>query len=192
MDIVADLQSAFLVLIAGFVIFRVIVRRDYRRRGRLTLLDSALEWLAILFWVYWTSVRLPAHWPAVRVTPIVAAVGWVLFVGGLLAMFASFFRLGVGRSHGLKVDGLRQSGPYRLTRNPQCVAFGVAMIGHTMLWPSWPAVGSLVLLAPLLHMMVLTEEEHLREVFGEEYERYCARVPRYVGISRGVQPSHAA
>jgi protein-S-isoprenylcysteine O-methyltransferase Ste14 len=192
MDIVADLQSAFLVLVAGFVIFRVIVRRDYRRRGRLTLLSSALEWLAILLWVYWAYVRLPAAWPAVRVAQVVAVVGWVLFAGGLLATFASFFRLGVGRSHGLKVDGLRQSGPYRLTRNPQCVAFGVAMIGHTMLWPSWQMVGSLVLLAAVFHMMVLTEEEHLLEVFGEEYERYRARVPRYVGISRGAQPSRAA
>jgi protein-S-isoprenylcysteine O-methyltransferase Ste14 len=30
------------------------------------------------------------------------------------------------------------------------------------------------------HLMVMTEEEHLREVYGEEYERYCERVPRYL------------
>ena len=29
--------------------------------------------------------------------------------------------------------------------------------------------------------MVLTEEEHLRRVFGEDYARYCDRVPRYLG-----------
>jgi protein-S-isoprenylcysteine O-methyltransferase Ste14 len=28
--------------------------------------------------------------------------------------------------------------------------------------------------------MVLTEEEHLRDVFGDEYARYCERVTRYI------------
>jgi len=36
----------------------------------------------------------------------------------------------------------------------------------------------------MLHMMVLTEEEHLRERFGVEYECYMEQVPRYLGISK--------
>jgi len=36
----------------------------------------------------------------------------------------------------------------------------------------------------LAHLMILSEEEHLRDVFGEEYERYCERVPRYLGLRR--------
>jgi len=31
------------------------------------------------------------------------------------------------------------------------------------------------------HLMVRGEEAHLREVFGAEYEAYCARTPRYIG-----------
>jgi protein-S-isoprenylcysteine O-methyltransferase Ste14 len=34
----------------------------------------------------------------------------------------------------------------------------------------------------IAHMMVLTEEEHLLDVYDEEYERYCERVPRYLGF----------
>jgi protein-S-isoprenylcysteine O-methyltransferase Ste14 len=30
------------------------------------------------------------------------------------------------------------------------------------------------------HWMVITEEEHLLQVFGEEYESYCSEVPRYL------------
>jgi protein-S-isoprenylcysteine O-methyltransferase Ste14 len=33
-------------------------------------------------------------------------------------------------------------------------------------------------LGAMLHMMVLAEEEHMRDRFGGEYERYCARMPR--------------
>jgi len=32
--------------------------------------------------------------------------------------------------------------------------------------------------------MATTEEEHLAQVFGEEYQQYCAKVPRYVGIPK--------
>lgn len=28
--------------------------------------------------------------------------------------------------------------------------------------------------------MIITEEEHLSRVFGEEYQRYCSQVPRYL------------
>ncbi len=88
---------------------------------------------------------------------------------------------GLARAFGLESDELKQSGAYGLSRNPQAVAFLIAIIGNTMLWPSWPNLGSVLLLAIIMHIMIATEEEHLRGVFGEDYRRYCARVPRYLG-----------
>lgn len=55
------------------------------------------------------------------------------------------------------------------------------VIGVAILWPSWYALGW-VILAAGFHMMVLTEEENLRNVYGEEYTQYCKRVPRYLGF----------
>ena len=78
-----------------------------------------------------------------------------------------------------------QSEPYHVTRNPQLVGGSLLVIGTVVLWPSWYALGWAVLYGIVAHMMVLTEEEHLRDVFGGEYERYCGRVPRYLGILRG-------
>lgn len=177
--------SALLVLVVTFIVFRVAVRRDYKRSGRLTWLSTLLEYAAILAWVIFGSLNIPRGWPAVQVGPVQEIVGWVLFIGGWPVTLTGFFRLGVRRSHGLQVAGLRQTGLYRLTRNPQVVAFLAAMIGYLLLWPTWRNVGVLILIIVLCHVMILTEEEHLRDVFGEEYEGYCGRVPRYIRLFRG-------
>ena len=91
---------------------------------------------------------------------------------------------GLRRAFGLEVNTLRRTGPYRLTRNPQLVGFGMVLVGALLLWPSWYTLGWLLLYPIVAHMMVLTEEEHLRDVFGEEYAAYCERVPRYLGFPR--------
>jgi protein-S-isoprenylcysteine O-methyltransferase Ste14 len=176
--------SALLVLIITFVVFRVAVRRDYLRSGRLTPLSTFMESVAILSWVCFGYLNIPRGWPVVRVGPLQETVGWVLFIGGWLVVFAGIFRLGIRRSHGLQVNTLRQTGLYRLTRNPQAVAFIVAMVGYLVLWPTWRNIGVLILVVVLAHLMILSEEEHLRDVFGDEYERYRERVPRYLGVRR--------
>jgi protein-S-isoprenylcysteine O-methyltransferase Ste14 len=37
-----------------------------------------------------------------------------------------------------------------------------------------------VLYGVISHWMVITEEEHLQASLGEEYVRYCQKVPRYL------------
>ena len=65
---------------------------------------------------------------------------------------------GLARAFGLDSSELKQTGAYGLSRNPQVVAFMIAMIGHTMLWPSWANLGSVLLLAIIMHVMIVTEE----------------------------------
>ena len=36
----------------------------------------------------------------------------------------------------------------------------------------------------IAHTMVIVEEQHLRRVFGREYQDYCARTPRYLGFPK--------
>jgi protein-S-isoprenylcysteine O-methyltransferase Ste14 len=173
---------AAVVLLVSFIVFRVVVRRDYERHGRLTPLSVFMEYVAFLSWVGFTSVNLPRDWPRVHVGPVLEVLGSVLFYGGLSLTAIALVFLGVRCSHGREVSRLRQSGFHGLSRNPQAMAFVVAIIGHLVLWPTWQNLVSLGLLLALLRLMVHTEEEHLRRVFGEEYERYCRRVPRFIGL----------
>jgi len=55
-------------------------------------------------------------------------------------------------------------------------------IGFIVLLSSWYALGLVMLFAATAHMMALSEEEHLRNTYGEEYVNYSDRVPRYTGF----------
>lgn len=180
------LGSALLVLVVGFGVFRVIVRRDYLRHGRLTLLSSLLQYAAIGAWVCFGCLNIPGGWPDVQVGVVQEMVGWALLTGGWLVTLIGIVHLGIRRSHGLRVDSLRRTGMYGLTRNPQAAAFLAAMIGYLVLWPTWRNVGVLILVVVLAHFMILSEEEHLREVFGDEYMRYGKEVPRYLKLPRSA------
>jgi protein-S-isoprenylcysteine O-methyltransferase Ste14 len=180
--------SVLLVLVASVVILRVIVRRDYAHKGRLTPPSSASQWLLFSSWAGFSSVYLPGDWPALHGGPIVQSLGWLCVALGAVTLVLAVAWLGLLRTNGLTADVLVQAGPYELSRNPQLVGFGLVLVGFAALWASFHMLVSVALFSVLAHLMVLTEEEHLRQVHGESYERYIPRVPRYVGLParRGV------
>jgi protein-S-isoprenylcysteine O-methyltransferase Ste14 len=185
MDPIVYLAAAAVVWGVGHLAFRGVVRRDYRLRGRLTPTSVVLEYVAVGLWVTFGCLNLPPDWPAVGADPTATAIGWTLFVGGFVMVLVNIVHLGVLRSHGQRARPLKRSGFYGLTRNPQIVCFLAAMLGYLVLWPTWRSAGILALAAALSHMMVLTEEEHLENIFGDEYRSYRDRVPRYVALRRG-------
>ena len=178
------LLSIFLLFVAAIFIFRVLVRGDYLHRGHLSVLSSALQ--APLFFVYggFPSIYLPDEWPVSHVNLVFRIIGLTFITIGLAILFIGVFRLGIPRSLGRQTGLLRETGLYRVTRNPQVLGCALYLIGFVMLWPSWYALGWGLLFAPIIHMMVLTEEEHLRNTYGQAYEQYCDRVPRYLGFSK--------
>ncbi|MFB6085026.1 MAG: isoprenylcysteine carboxylmethyltransferase family protein [Halorientalis sp.] len=109
-------------------------------------------------------------------------VGWFLVgVGGLFAAWAGYtFR--TAESFGIE-GRLHTEGPYALSRNPQYVGMAVVIVGVLLLVNSaWLVVGMLPVF-PWLSLLPFAEEPWLRERFGEEYEAYCRRVPRFVGLT---------
>jgi len=174
--------SAVGLMAFALIVFRIFVRRSYRRRGRLTWLTSLLEFLVFFLLGTFTWLDLPRGWPPEDVHPVLRIMGWLCIAIGLAAMIIVIFWFGWLRAMGREVDELIQFGPYRISRNPQIVACFIAVFGYALLWPSGHTLGWVIIFLAIAHMMVLTEEEHLRDTFGEKYARYSARVPRYVGL----------
>jgi protein-S-isoprenylcysteine O-methyltransferase Ste14 len=179
------LISAFLLLLGAFIVFRIIVRRDYLKRGRLSLLSTTLESLIWGPFFSFPYIYNPPSWPPFWLPdrdtyPLIRYIGMALIVAGLALVLIAMASLGFRPSFGQEVNVLKQTGLYSLTRNPQIVGGLPLILGIVLRWPSWYALGWGVIFAAMAHMMVLTEEEHLRDVFGEAYRRYCERVPRYI------------
>ena len=181
------LTASSVLLLAAYIIFRIFVRRDYHRKGKLTLLSTCLEFLIAFLYFSFPCLYLRPDWWMLRleeVPPVNRVIGSIGLIIGLVIMLTAMAGLGFRRACGQEVNILKTSGSYRFSRNPQITGFALGVIGIFTYWPSWYAVGWALFYIPIFHMMVLTEEEHLSAVYGEQYERYCQRVPRYISFQQ--------
>jgi hypothetical protein len=183
------LVAAILLLMAAFIIFRIYARGVYSKYRKLTFTATFLEsiiWGPFFAFPYiYNDISDSSTWPIFwRKDPSVLPGLWHIGNAGIIAgsvlCLSAMASLGFRRSCGQKVNTLKTTGFYRLSRNPQVVLSFPLILGTALRWPSWFALGWILLFAAMIQMMVKTEEEHLRNVFGEEYLRYCEKVPRYL------------
>jgi protein-S-isoprenylcysteine O-methyltransferase Ste14 len=143
------------------------------------------SWQGYVFWPLFRSLNVLCFAIAVADrTNFLGLPAWsrlaaVALLTGSIALFIySFWILGRDNSYGAQ-DGLVTSGIYRWTRNPQnlmlivvygCLAFAADSAPTYVLCTAMMAVYSL---------MVLAEESWLEAAYGEPYQHYRSRVPRF-------------
>ncbi len=76
---------------------------------------------------------------------------------------------------------LATSGPYAWTRNPLYFGTSLLVLGFAVM--SWNPLGAGILIAPFIVIypnVIQKEEAHLEQLFGADFHRYCADVPRFL------------
>ena len=154
--------SLLLMFLGAWIIFRGIVRRGYKQNGRLTPLPFFLQILAWGLFFAFPCIYNPMGW----------------------ALSAARWSGWASPAPSVKRDAAWNPADRSFTRNPQLMGGALLVVGYILLWPSWYALGWLALFATMAHLMILAEEEYLFSIYGEEYERYCKRVPRYFGFPK--------
>jgi protein-S-isoprenylcysteine O-methyltransferase Ste14 len=150
-----------------------------------------VEWLLPPSLIALRVGEIEADWPPLRVVGL--AVG---LAGAVLLVWASVLlgRLMIHEAAVREDHALVESGPYRFVRHPVYAGYlalllrsGVASL-NVCLWLLWPVS----LLG--IRIQAASEEQLLRERFGQEYERYVRRtgrlVPRFWG--QDADPDTAA
>ena len=122
-------------------------------------------------------------------TWILAGSLWIL-AGTVIGSWCTFeFMIG-GRGTPNPLDPpklLVHRGFYRYVRNPMYVSVAFILLGETLLFRSASlAIYGAMLLVGIHLLVVLYEEPILRRRFGDSYEEYCSRVPRWVPRRRAV------
>jgi protein-S-isoprenylcysteine O-methyltransferase Ste14 len=139
-------------------------------------------WLPL--WIGGASARAPhapstvAQWAGVALV----AAGWAV----LLWCARDFATRGRGTlSPTDPPRALVTAGFYRFTRNPMYVGVVAAIVGFALWLQSRGVLLYAAAMALVFHLRVLLfEEPTLRQMFGAEYDAYCARVPRWLAPFR--------
>ncbi|MFM8268642.1 MAG: methyltransferase family protein, partial [Pseudomonadota bacterium] len=124
-------------------------------------------------------VILPPNFKPNLFQASVAVLG--IFLSEALRIWSVGYAGSATRTRGDSVPQLVHAGPYRYVRNPLYVAnilmytcaglaFGFSSLSVLIFWVS----------AVEYIFIVAFEEETLLSTFGEDYEKYCEKVPRWV------------
>ncbi len=122
---------------------------------------------------------------AAHLTPSLWLIGLLpLLLGvGLYFWCAGAFTF-IGKGTPAPIDApifLVREGPYQWVRNPMYLAVLSVIIGEAILFHSLLLVGYALVAWVVVHLFVVFfEEPSLRRQFGESYEAYLRRVPRWL------------
>lgn len=79
------------------------------------------------------------------------------------------------------------SGLYRCVRNPIYTGVVIFLLGHILWHPARSILWMPLIVMVCAHLFVtLYEEPQLRKTFGNEYEKYCQSVPRWIPKLRRI------
>ena len=153
---------------------------DRIREAALILFGVLLVWQAVAaaFGLYIPlGNRLFDPLPALGT--IVAFAGALLILSAIATMGASW-EIPVSAERDSPAAGLITSGPFRFSRNPIYLGFGITIVGWMLLIP---AILSLVIVIGAilnLRYQALEEEEYLIRTYGPKYEAWAREVGRFV------------
>ncbi len=160
------------------------IRKTYQEKGTFT--DRLLN-LWYTMWAFHHIAVALASWFAVWLIPVnktvAVAGGLIIFIAGvvLLPMGMIEFR-SLRRSTGQDVSRLITTGIYRWSRNPQFIGWFLMLAGIAIAGRSGFALFLTVVFAAVIHWYtVRLAEPYLESIYGEEYRRYKADTPRYIG-----------
>jgi protein-S-isoprenylcysteine O-methyltransferase Ste14 len=190
-------NSAVFILFA-YSFFKPATARDWRTFGAFSAFIVALfvEMYGFPLTLYLLSGWLQTKFPNLDLLSHNTGHLWSTLLGekgdphfGLLHI-ASYVFLGFGfyllssawnvLYHAQRRHAMATTGPYAVIRHPQYVAFVLILLGFLLQWPTLLTLVMFPILLIMYGRLALTEEAEMRAQFGEVFDRYAERTPRFL------------
>ncbi len=171
--------NGWILLVAFYAVFgllmllfpREVVARLYDRTGwseKIRKVSMAAKLAAIIVFLL------------IFLTPLNAMTrafipGIILYVLGFVLMVISLINY---RNTPLNEPVVQ--GAYRFSRNPQWAALVAIMLGITLTIGSWIATILVASLTILGHLRIVAEEKACLDQYGESFQEYMQKAPRYL------------
>jgi protein-S-isoprenylcysteine O-methyltransferase Ste14 len=164
--VLLTLTDGFLFLIfPKDVVDRLFDRSGWSQRQVVFTVIGKLCALACLLILFFTSLKIGS------ITFIIGLIVILLGLTGLVKALYDFKNTPFGQPV--------ENGIYRVSRHPQIVMSSVVLLGSCIAIGSWLAVLMLLIARALSHFGILAEEEKCLQQYGDSYQAYMERVPRY-------------
>lgn len=140
------------------------------KHGR--LLDFTSTALMVVSVIY--SVILP-----LRLDTIWFIAGLLIYLLALVILIATAITL----RHS-EIDRPFTSGMYRYSRHPFYLSMGLIYISITIMTLSWLYLILSIFIITQLLIAASNEERYCLKIYGEEYQEYLERTPRWIGLPK--------
>ena len=125
-------------------------------------------------------LRVPLGFAAAALVFYFATPSPGSLLGGLPVALAGLVFRGAAAGVIRKNDVLARQGPYTLTRNPLYFGSFLLATGFALMSGNLLAAGVLLIPSTLIYPRVIRDEEqHLRKLFGKEYEDFRQQIPAF-------------
>jgi len=190
------LNSAVFIMFA-FSFFKPATGRDWRTFGAFAAFIVALfvEMYGFPLTLYLLSGWLQTKYPNLDILSHDAGHLWstllgakgnphfgVLHIASYVVLAYGFYLLSSAWTvlyAAQRRHALATTGPYARIRHPQYVAFVLIMLGFLLQWPTLLTLLMFPILLVMYGRLAMTEETEMRTEFGEAFERYALRTPRF-------------
>jgi len=194
--VLVALNSAVFILFA-YSFFKPATARDWRTFGAFAAFIVALfvEMYGFPLTIYLLSGWLQSRYPGLDLLShdsghlwstllgekgdphfgVLHIASYVFLAGGFILLSSAWNVL----YHAQRRHTLATAGPYARIRHPQYVAFVLILLGFLLQWPTLLTLVMFPILLLMYGRLALTEEAEMRSQFGEAFERYARRTPRF-------------
>jgi len=180
---VSALPALFLiVLYGGEALLR---RRKIDPAGKPPLGKTLFIFSKYAIVIPWAAMVLRSWGPGLAIIERPQFLKWaalVLWALGFALLFVGRFSLGTSFRTGIAREKthIEHDGIYRYSRNPMYLGIYSTLLSACLYTLNPVVLAAGVFIVAVHHKIVLSEERHLRAIFGAAYEEYSKRVRRYL------------